>query len=111
MFRFFTNDDLCYEANPGSVLPSGDTIDRYLLEDTIQCIVSSHMGNRKDWYVDRVFSYLINLIVLLPRSSLLAIFLQLSVVCPPILSLFFPEVCDICTIEMENSTLIFSFLN
>lgn len=50
VFRFFTNDDLCY-ADPGSVLPSGDSIDRYLLEDAIACILSSHEENKKEWYV------------------------------------------------------------
>ena len=50
VFRFFTNDDLCY-ADPGSVLPSGDSIDRYLIEDAIACILSSHEENRKEWCV------------------------------------------------------------
>ena len=48
VFRFFTNDDLTF-ADPGSVLPSGDSIDRYLLEDTIACILDSHKTNRKEW--------------------------------------------------------------
>lgn len=47
VFRFFTNDDLCF-ADPGSVLPSGDSIDRYLLEDAITCILASHQDNRKE---------------------------------------------------------------
>ena len=33
------------------LLPPVDSIDRYLAEDTVKCIVQSHYTNRKEWLV------------------------------------------------------------
>ena len=33
------------------LLPPVDSIDRYLAEETVKCIVHSHYTNRKEWYV------------------------------------------------------------
>ncbi|CAI8004648.1 Nuclear cap-binding protein subunit 1, partial [Geodia barretti] len=47
VFRVYETSDLQY-APPGYILPPFDSMDRYLAEETVRCIVQSHHTNRKE---------------------------------------------------------------
>lgn len=48
IFRIFSNDDLTYVPQAGFLLPPTESIDRFLCEETVRCILSSHENNRKE---------------------------------------------------------------
>ena len=51
VFHLFSNDDLQCTPGPGCLLPPPDNIDRFLMDETVRCIVNSHENNRKEWWV------------------------------------------------------------
>ena len=50
MFRVFSAEDVQF-SSPGTSLPSPESVDRFIAEDTVRRILASHEGNRKEWWV------------------------------------------------------------
>ena len=49
VFHLFSDEDLQFTPGPGCLLPPPETIDRFLMDETVRCIVNSHENNRKEW--------------------------------------------------------------